>query len=51
MNVIVARSVSCTRGEEYEARALADAERSSGGNRGKSSKPKSAYEPDRGMGS
>jgi len=52
VNVIVARSVSCARGEGYDrTRALADAGRSSGGNRRKSSKPKSAYKLNKGMGS
>ena len=52
MNVIVARLLLCARGEGYDrTRALADAIRSSGGNRGKSSEPKSAYKFNKGMGS
>ena len=52
MNVIVARSHSCARGEGYDrTRALADAKRSSRGNRRKNSEPKSAYKFNKGMGS
>ena len=52
VNVIIARSHSCARGEGYDrTRALRDAKRSSGGNRGKSSEPKSAYKLNKGMGS
>jgi len=55
VNVIVARLHSCVREEREEgydrARASGDAKRSSRGNRGKSSKPKSAYKLNKGMGS
>jgi len=52
VNVIVARSLLFARGEGYDrTRAFRDAERSGGGNRGKSSEPKSAYKFNKGMGS
>ena len=52
VNVIVARSLSCARGEGYDrTRAFGNAKRSGGGNRRKGSEPESTYKFNKGMGS